>query len=332
MIDARLAVIIPTRGRPSFVGRLLASIARQSRRPAQVIIADAGSPGIETVLGRYAGLNLWHVQVAPASLTRQKNAGLSALEPEISLVAVLDDDIELEDEALDAMARFWDTAPPDIGGAAFNLVGSRPARSAFTRALWRLFLLDGGTPGRLLHSGFNAPFGDAARTARIEWLNGGSTVWRREVFNRYRFDEWFERNGLCEDVRFSAQVGQAYGLMVVAGARARHLDGPLSARGQWQLGMDQVRNRLYTAAHMPGVSRAACCWALLGQALMNIGAAATSLDAGRLVRTGGHLAGALRALAPAWISAGAPKRVTEAVSHRVGAPAADVAEPAGEHR
>ena len=55
MSEFRLALIIPTKDRPELLQRLLASIARQSSPPAQLIIVDGGTTSVERVLA----LSVW---------------------------------------------------------------------------------------------------------------------------------------------------------------------------------------------------------------------------------------------------------------------------------
>ena len=318
--SSRLGIVIPTKDRPRTLHRLLESIAAQSHRPAEIIVADGGSTELAPLLESFASLPLRHIKVRPPGLTRQKNAGVAALHPMMTLVAVLDDDITLEAGALGAMQAFWDQAPPEVGGASFNLVGARPDRPRWVRLLWKIFLIDNGGVGVLQRSGYNTPISDVRNTQFVHWLNGGSTVWRREVFATYRFDEWFARNGWCEDVRFSGQVGARYRLAVVADARAQHVEVPGTLRAQFQLGCDQILNRLYVVRSNADCSLALCWWSLIGQLLMNMGSGVATCNAGRLMRAAGNLVGMGRALAQAPHRAGCPARAADAPRERAPIP------------
>src|SRR3989338_2978057 len=116
-----LAVIIPTKDRRDDMIRLLKSIAAQDVIPAQVIIVDGGVDPVKREDWERCGLEVDYVRKIPPSLTAQRNAGVAVLRPEITLVSFLDDDIELEKDALGNMMKFWDSAGRDTGGASFNI-------------------------------------------------------------------------------------------------------------------------------------------------------------------------------------------------------------------
>ena len=287
-----LGLVLPTKDREATLSRLLESIARQSVLPSQVIIVDAGAGEPPDWAGRFPSLNVRRVRASRAGLTRQKNQGVALLIPEISLVGFIDDDIVLEDGAIERMLRFWDRADAGIGGAAFNIVTPGPVRSPLVRLVWRMFQIHDGSSGRLLPSGFNTPITGATETCLVDWVNGGSTVWRRAIVERFAFDEWFERNALCEDLHYSVQVAHACRVGVVADARVAHLECDVTRRAHYLRGRDQVVNRLYVVRTSPRFSPGRCCWALIGQFLLNAVGGIASADPDRLARALGNVTGA----------------------------------------
>ena len=290
------AVVLPTKDREASLRRLLESVARQSILPSQVIIVDAGSGPIPDWATRFPALNVQAVRATRGGLTRQKNQGVSLLKPEITLVGFIDDDIVLEDGAIERMMTFWDGADATIGGAAFNITTPGPVRSSLVRGLWRLFQIHDGSSGRLLRSGFNTPIAEANETRVVQWVNGGSTVWRRAIVERFAFDEWFDRNGLLEDVRYSTQVAKACRVAVVSDARVAHLEGAVSRRASYLRGRDQVVNRLYVVRTSSMFSQPRCWWALAGQFLINAGGGVATADLDRLARALGNVMGAVEVL------------------------------------
>src|SRR5262249_61147187 len=58
-------------------------------------------------------------------------------------------------------------------------------------------------------------------------LVGCNMTYRREVFRRFRFDEWFDGYGLCEDQDFSWRVGRVWRLVQTPHARLEHRLSPL---------------------------------------------------------------------------------------------------------
>lgn len=300
MTTHRLAIIIPTKDRPALLARLLTSIARQSHQPEQVIIVDGGKPSPHVWPAAFPTLPIEYLQTSQPSLTRQKNLGVRALQPGITLVAFLDDDIILDDDALANMLAFWHTAPADVGGAAFAQHGSDEARSSALRWLRRAFLIQSGPLGTLERSGYNVPIARPTRTQLVEWINGGCSCWRREVFNSFLFDEWFERNGLLEDVQFSCLVSARYRLAVVAEARVTHDDPRGGVRAEFRYGRDQVRNRLYVVRQHARFSELRCWWALFGQWVLNALGGVVTMSPSRFARAVGNSVGWLAIWRHSW--------------------------------
>ena len=261
-----LALIIPTKDRPRQLERLLASIERQAYRPAQVVVVDGGDASIEPLLRAHAAFPIRYLRRRPPSLTRQKNAGIAAVEPGVSLVGFLDDDLVLEDGALEAMMAFWGRAPSAVGGAGFTIAGEDGRRGIWLK---RWFALDDDVDGRLLPSGYNTSLGPQPGVSAVQWLRGGASVWRREVVDAFRFDEWFTGYGYLEDVDYSIRVARAYSFAMVADAQASHRSGPMGYRQHFNFGRWQITNRVYLARKHPELSLRWCLWALAGQGMLN---------------------------------------------------------------
>lgn len=112
----KLAFIIPTRNRSSLITKMLDSILLQAVQPRQIVIVDGSDTPHSFDVTGYSELNLTYVHISSPGLTKQRNMGINLLQPDITLAGYLDDDIELEPCAIEAMLQFWETCPLDTGG------------------------------------------------------------------------------------------------------------------------------------------------------------------------------------------------------------------------
>ncbi|MBI4279943.1 MAG: glycosyltransferase family 2 protein [Armatimonadetes bacterium] len=281
-----MGFVVPTRNRPDELRRLLASLAGQSRRPDQVVVVDGGERTVEDVVAEFPTLAIRYRRIYPPSLARQRNVGMQALDLGVQIAGYLDDDLVLEHDALEAMAAFWAQARADVGGAGFNIV-NHPGKM---HGLWlkSLFFLESRRRGAVLRSGFHTDIFGARETMDVQWLYGGATVWRREVIDRFAYDEWFEGTGHLEDVEYSYRVGQRYRLAVVAAARAHHLTMPIRRDRNYLLGKWEAINRMYFTRKYPELSVLHCYWAIFGQMLMNAGNGLLRRDPGLFWRALGN--------------------------------------------
>ena len=269
---------------------MLASLAAQTFTPDQVIVVDGSERPVSAVVDEFRSLPLEYVRCIPPSLARQRNAGMAQLAPGITLAGYLDDDVVLEREAVEAMMAFWRAADRDVGGAAFNIVNNPvPGQMALKQAL----LIDHRTPGRILRSGCQSSLHSHTRDVEVQWLNGGATVWRREVVGEFSYDEWFVGTGFMEDIDFSFGVRRKYRLFVVSGAKLAHYSYPVRPERQYLLGKWQVVNRMHIVRkyRARGLSLAAAWYASMGLFLLNVGAAVLRRSAAHWNRACGNLAG-----------------------------------------
>lgn len=275
---------------------MLESLACQTRIPDQVIVVDGSDPDVRRVVDAFPGLPLDYVRVFPPSLAKQRNAGMARLRPDITLAGYLDDDIVLENEAVAAMLSFWNHADDRLGGTAFNITNTPPARWARVKS-W--LGLDHPTPGRLLNSGCTSILGNQDRDVETDWLCGGATVWRREVIDSYRYDEWFRGTGYLEDVDFSFNVRGRYKLALVAGARLAHYSPPVRRDRHFLLGKWQIINRMYLVRKYRdrGLSPFAAWVASLGMAALHLAMAAFRGDGTQWDQFRGNIAGMASELA-----------------------------------
>jgi len=217
--EEKLGIIIPTKDRPDEVRRLLKEISVQDLKPDQIIIVDGGFISIGGIIAEFPSLNIDYVRKIPPSLTAQRNAGIRTVREDISVVIFFDDDVRLEDKALNCMARFWNNAPEDTGGAAFNLVNEAYKRATFME---KIFIVNSDMPLSILRSGFQGKASCLEETRQVAWLIGCAMSWRKDVFKEFIFDERFSGYARYEEVDFSYRVGKKHKLFVVADAKVRH--------------------------------------------------------------------------------------------------------------
>ncbi len=284
----KLAYIVPTKDRPDDMRTLLRSIAGQTLAAHQIIVVDGSNPTIEHVIAEFPNLSITYVRVFPPSLAAQRNAGVDALSPDADLVGFLDDDLVLEPNASEAMLDFWATATADTGGAGFAILNQPIATAA---RISRFFLIDHPAPGRLLASGFQSQIPPLTRLTETQWLYGGATVWRRQVIEQYRYDDWYLGHGYLEDVDFSHRVNRTHRLFVVGTASVNHYSRPVRSSAQFMIGRQQVVNRVYFVSKFPHFSRLAFAWALFGQIIFNLSSSLYRGNLDGLRRAAGNAAG-----------------------------------------
>ncbi|MGC9994378.1 MAG: glycosyltransferase [Terriglobia bacterium] len=299
----KLAIVIPTIGRHAELRRMLASLAAQTRLPDEILIMDQDRSSVALV-EEFPQLKIQVVAV-PGSAASKRNAGFRAMSPDIELVGVMDDDIELEPQAIDAMLKFWKQAPDDLGGAGCNLVNHPPTlapRLKGLRLTSRLSLYD-STKGAVLRSGIHTMIGCVNDHCYVRWLSSMAAVFPRRVLDEFMFDEWFQTYSYLEDLDFTYRIGKRYRLAVVADARFFHYPSETGRPGPYLFGKKEVLNRLYFVSKHAELSQTLCGLALSIRTLMSVFLGLTRFESDYFKRAAGNLAAALLALKEKWEAA-----------------------------
>jgi GT2 family glycosyltransferase len=305
MIPDKLALIIATKDRPIEIRRLLESLSAQSRRPDQVVVVDGGANRVEAAVLDFPELNPAYLTTPKPSAARQRNMGLTAVAADVAFVGFLDDDAVLEPGALESMMEFWEAASVKIGGAALNMTNHPPLDWSFlkTSRLAELLGLYSSCKGAVMPSGFQTQIGTVGSVTPTDWLPA-TAVWRRRIFERFRFDDWFDGYSYLEDLDYSYRVGKEFRLVVLPGSRYSHLPAASGRGNGFVFGLREVRNRLHFVGKNPELSIPRCVWALLIRTFMNLALAIRRRNGYHFRRFVGNLAG----LAQATLSTAAERR------------------------
>lgn len=270
---------------------MLASLARQTRRPEEVIIVDEDESSC-AFRHEFPELNL-RVVVLSGSASAKRNAGFRAASCNITLVGFMDDDIVLEPTAIGAMEAFWEQADPALGGTSCNYLN---APGGFAQGLKQFkplskFGLYEHQPGGVARSGFHTRVASLQETTYVRWLPSGAAFYAKDALNEFPFDEWFESYSYLEDLDLSYRIGKKYKLAVLADARFYHYPSEVGRASAYSFGKKEVLNRLYFVSKHPELSRPLCCLVLSLRALMSIIHGIGRFQARHFERVAGNLAG-----------------------------------------
>lgn len=284
----QIAFIIPTKGRYQELKRLLDSIEKQTLKPDLVIILDSNTRYAKDKLGNHT-VSLQYIHTGPNSLTEARNIGIKYVPEDFKLVGFLDDDVILHENALEIMLNFWQRASGDTGGAAFNIINNRKPRRFWV--LKNIFLMGDSRPGNILPSGYQTMLDKIEEDTYTKWLPGGGTVWRKVIFNDFKFDENIRGYGFAEDLDFSYRIGKKYKLISIAGAKLIHMPHPVHGSDNIKFGASEIINRKYFINKHREFSKTLFFWACLGQLLENVVFGILSFKSCFLLRARGNLLG-----------------------------------------
>lgn len=229
----RVGVCIPTADRPDAVERVLVSIAEQRLAPHRVVVVDASRDDATQIACRKTEsmlpYDVLRYERCQRSLPLQRCRGIDVLRASgASLICMLDDDVTLSPDFLAETVGFLSSAD----GAAYGGVSGYDVQGwgqGFERleVLYnRIGLFDGPLePGRWLRCGRFLELGRLQPfhgVRDVQFVPGGHTVWRSEVFDTFQPARDLRGYALLEDKHLSLRVGSRFKLGVLGHALVWH--------------------------------------------------------------------------------------------------------------
>jgi len=291
----RAGFVIATKDRPKDIRNLLKNLANLSVHPNQLIIVDSSEKSGRAVVSEFNKLNIKYIHYrGEPSASAQRNAGIKAVDSAIDLIGFLDDDCILEYASLEKMMKFWEAAPADIGGCAFNLRNPAPAgnRKIRCNSITRWLGIYSDIPGVVTRSGWGTITGTVDKDLEVKWVPSTAVVWRKQIFNTEYFEEFFKGYSYLEDLDFSYNVSKSYRIMILADAGYYHHHSVSGRTSRLNFGIVEVINRIFfVKKHNLSLSRCYC--ALIIRLALTLINSLKTFDKHELERFLGNIAGFL---------------------------------------
>ena len=231
----KISVIICTRNRFDDFMKTLPSVAAQTRLPNELIVVDSSD---ENKLEEHFAsgklpfpVRYFHTQ---PGLTLQRNHGIH--ECSSDLIFFFDDDVDLDVNYLAEVEKIFENDTAHAVGAVGGKIvktSSLPAQQKLEQfafyVLRLIFGVVGIRNGKFYPSGMPSHPHTNQPSGYIECLSGCCMAFRREVFEKAKFDEALAHYGLMEDVDISKQTLDAgYKIYYQTSATLIHNESPLN--------------------------------------------------------------------------------------------------------
>ncbi len=223
---ANHAVLVPTAGRARVVAGTLLSICRQDPPPGLVMIVYAEPEDVADC--QATGDVRLVLMKGRRGQTLQQNDGIGALPPEIKLVTILDDDVELAPDYLANMREMFNQCPEAVAADG-------------------VFIRDGNV-GRVEAVGLLAAEGQVRPAVGIReggGLYGADKTARREILEKVPFDERLRLYSFMEDMDFARRCAKLGRIGTVDACRAVHLATSPGRTSERRRGFIQIMNPAY---------------------------------------------------------------------------------------
>jgi GT2 family glycosyltransferase len=225
-----LSVVVPTFERPTWIKRAVASLARQTRAPDEVVVVmrdtdELTHRSVDELARSALPFPLRPTMVSAPGFLPPVEKGLSVASGDV--IAVMDDDAEAQDGwAERILANYRDRTIGAVGGRCINMIGEEVEQVPDTDVVGRVTRV-----GTFVGNMYKRPtFSDPVD---VDFMIGGCMSFRREVARRLEFDMELNHNvAHGYEVDLGLQV-KALGLRIVfdPAIAIRHYSAPRKITG-----------------------------------------------------------------------------------------------------
>jgi hypothetical protein len=188
----------------------------------EVIIIASGDD-INDIVDKFKyKLNINYIHSDLSGQIYQRNLGKKEVNIHADFIGFLDDDVILNNVAMEKMMAYWETKDENTAGIGFNLIYQNYHRRPFLYKL--LKSLKNTHPGNVMKSGLSISINNLSENIESQFLGGGYTVWRKKVIDEYKQETINTSWAQGEDLRFSYPIGKKYKLFVCATAIGREME------------------------------------------------------------------------------------------------------------
>ena len=264
------ALIICTYQRAQALLSLLKSVQSQTLYPNVILIVDGSEDDITEKLlnvNPFEGLQYHKVKPEDLGLTKQRNIGVGLVPLHTDIICFLDDDTILEPDYFEQLIATYHIHQEAVavGGYITNEVSwtksdGGKSNSKFCYDGWcrslplkfklrRLFgLSPEKEPGRMSvfsHSYSISFLPPSGKIYPVDFIMGGVSSYRFEIFKQLNFSDYFIGYGLYEDLDFSIRVNRLGDIYVNTGARLWHYHDTSGRPDMFKYGKMVIRNGWY---------------------------------------------------------------------------------------
>lgn len=237
-------VVISTYNRVEELTACLESVCAQTRKPDEVVIVDAASdPRVKERLSRFDGRLKVAYHPLPSSLPQARNHAIKHSSGQA--VVFLDDDLILDAKFLEELVGTLEKNP-ELAGVCGDIENHVRHEGLVKQLFKRAFQLPYDGDGRFRLSGQPTMAYGLPEARDVEFLPGGLTAWRREVFGEFLFDPELPGLGVNEDVDFSWRVSRKWRNRFNPKARVKHLRPEASREAK----LGYLKQELWSSWHL----------------------------------------------------------------------------------
>jgi glycosyltransferase involved in cell wall biosynthesis/GT2 family glycosyltransferase len=267
-----LSIVIPTRNREKDLLTCINSIVVQTVLPTEILVIDDGEISEEVLKkiesrSSFKDIRFKYFKKNKPGLSESKNLGAKKSVGDV--VLFLDDDVVLRNDYIENIIGVWNNSwnKKSVAGVSGIIENSRN-RSFVETIFNRIFCLYSEKPWTILPWGFQTWDWNINKECVADWLPGGTSSFRREVFDKYLFEPLQPGRTSLEDFEFCWKLkNNGYYFIITPAAKLNHYESKLGREAGYISGLKESANRkIIFNIHAKKITKNYLCffWSNLG--------------------------------------------------------------------
>jgi glycosyltransferase involved in cell wall biosynthesis len=236
--NINVSVIICTKNRQDDLVKCIDSLTIQTYPIFEIILINSGDQKLDNIIYKYKNKINFKYNLFKSSLTVARNLGIK--ESEGDIILFLDDDVILDCEYVYNIVFIFKNYGSTVGAVSGNIVSDKIKSKRFSKStgyilnkdllniVFKMFFLTAWGNGRFQPSGFPTHPIWKKKVLFIECIQGANMAFRREVLDKFKFDENLQGYCFMEDCDISYRVAQKYKIIYTPYAKLTHNFSPAS--------------------------------------------------------------------------------------------------------
>ena len=209
--DIEFCVVIPSVGTRSELKTCIGALATQIAKPLTVVLVTPQAAQLDLSRLQECEVPLVHLQSKVGNQVEQRRIGVEYLLANYptAWMVFLDDDIALAPTALLEVANLIRVSSRNLAAVCMRLDNEGEDKSEVSQRC-RILRPTRREPGSVTRSGRNVAFHGAADGTSVEWVRGGTSVWRGQTLQEFQPPMFPCRYASMEDVIFSFPISKGF--------------------------------------------------------------------------------------------------------------------------
>jgi GT2 family glycosyltransferase len=275
-MELKVSVIIPTKNRVYDLEECIESLINQIYSIDELVVVDGSNDNetencIRSLKEKNLNFDCVYLKQTKGGMAHARNIGIDYASGDV--IIFIDDDVILDKRYMEEIVTvFANDKNKEIGGVGGKAEekGNNKILHLFYPIFGIIFLRDSWKKGSVTISGHHTRLPD--EPSYVEWLDGKSMAYRKNVLAEFRDDERLEilsPYAYYEDLDLSYRIGKKYKLFLNPKAKAIHKASPSSRPDFFKTNSIKIQNHYYFIKKHK-FSKVAFWWSTFGLLLVHI--------------------------------------------------------------